>query len=139
MPKKTGNKSRSQASVIAKGTVISVIGAVVGCAAASFLISREYISEKWTIHALLSILLSCSFLGAKYSNICAQGKRAAVTMLTGLMFILILMAANLMMLSAEYDDFLIKVTSVLVGTVLAAINLHGNRQGRGPVKRRHNR
>ena len=139
MPKKTGNKPRSQASVIVKGTVISIIGAVVGCAAAAYLISKEYISEKWMIHAILSILLSSSFLGAKYSNICAQGKRAAVTMLTGLMFIPILMAANLMMLSAEYDDFLIKVTSVLVGTVLAAINLHGNRQGRGPVKRRHNR
>lgn len=139
MPKKNENRRLSQATIVIKGALISVAAVVAICTVTSHLIIKELIPATWIQQLTLSTLLLSSFLGAKYSNISAVENKSTAAIITGFLFVLVLIMIKMMIPGAEYERMIPKTLSAVAGTTVGARNINTKGKGRGNRKHWHNR
>ena len=120
---------------ILKGTMIASVCSVAICGAVAYLIPKGNIPAKMGTWISISILLISSYLGGKYSNKASGEKRIHSALLTGIIFILLLMIINISIPGSIMNDTTPKIISALTGSALASLG--SGQKGRGRTIRKH--
>ena len=134
MKRKSEPGARKRWKTIPVGTLISIVWAAMMCALTAVLVIKELVSEKLVEFVVISILMISSYVGVKYNDRTQDENSRNSSYLSGLLFLLVLLAINAAS-GIPYDNVGIKMVAIAAGSILGSIKM--NRKGRGSARFKH--
>lgn len=133
---KTNNPTwvRSAPGAILLGGVIGLTITFLGSVIIAWLINGERLGEENLQYGVIAVLLIASFVSAILATILFRGKRMLISLATGFVYFLILLAVNALLFGGQYQGVPYTLLVILAGCVCNA--LLGVREGGRPNNRR---
>ena len=103
------------------GVCMSLLVTVLGSGGVSFLIHREVLSETAMIYGVIILLLISSYMGGVTGYRKVNEKRLLVSMLTALIYFLILMIMTAIVFEGKYSGIGVTGMVIFCGAALAAL------------------
>jgi len=132
--RKASGRASSMPAGLACGALVSILATLILTALIAKLLQTGALAQEQVGYAAMILLLIASFSGA----ITAQGKvkhrRGLVSMLSGMVYFLILVSITALFFGGQYSGFWATGMLVLGGAASAAL-LSGNRAGKHRKKR----
>lgn len=124
----------SMGGKLALGAVVSMVVTFIGAAICAAMVSSEMISEGSMGYCAMVILFLSAVAGAVAATMKVQEKRLYISIITGLVYTLILLAITALFFDGQYQGIGVTLIVVLSGCILVV--LLDQSRGKGVKSRR---
>ena len=132
---KTG-RAMSIPAGLALGAMVSVAATVVISLIGAQMIMSEILPQEQIGYCSMVALLAGTILGSVTASGKVKRRRIVICMLSGVVYLCILLAATALFFGGQYDGFLATVITVMLGCVASALLLNSKGEGRRKQRRK---